>query len=277
MQRIEKQFEKARSEGRACLVAYLCAGDPTFEWSLEACRRLLQGGIDILELGVPFSDPLADGPTNQMAAQRALDSGMTHQKVLDLVVQLRRETQIPIILYTYYNLIFAQGHKEAARQFAEAEVDGVLVLDLPPEEAGAWLAAASPAGLANILIVAPTTPPARIKRIAEKASGFIYYVSRTGVTGERQDLADDLAAQVEEIRRHTSLPIAVGFGISTGAQVRAVAAVADGVVVGSALVNCIARNTREPAKILSSLSERLAELRSGLMRQAQPEPTSEKP
>lgn len=264
MQRIIQQFQKAQNQQRACLVGFLCAGDPDLETSLEACRRLIQGGVDILELGVPFSDPLADGPTNQLAAQRALDSGMTHDKVLGLVRTLRAETDIPIVLYTYYNLIFAFGHQDSARAIKEAGADGVLVLDLPPEEADDWLAASQPCGLANILIVAPTTPPQRIQLIAQKASGFIYYVSRTGVTGEREDLAHDLAQRVAAIRAHCDIPIVVGFGISNASQVKAVAQAADGVVVGSALVNCIARHLGDTPAIMANLESRLADLVSGL-------------
>ena len=261
MDRIAEKFTQAKAEKRACFVAYLCAGDPDFETSIEACRALIEGGIDILELGVPFSDPLADGLTNQLAAERALNAGMTQAKVLNLVRKIRSFSDIPLILYTYYNLVFSQGEQAYIEAIHEAGVDGVLTLDLPPEEASSLLPMCERVGIKNIFIVAPTTPSARIERIAQSASGFIYYVSRTGVTGERSELADDLADAVQRIRLHTELPVVVGFGISTAAHVQAVAAVADGVVVGSSLVNCIAHNATDPTAAVNALRAKVAELR----------------
>lgn len=262
--RIAKLFADVRGRKRACFVSYICAGDPDFETSLEVARTLIETGTEILELGVPFSDPLADGLTNQLAAERALTAGMTQQKVYDLVRAIRGFSDIPIIFYTYYNLACRQGVADYARRAKEAGVDGVLMLDLPPEEAEDWLAAAAENQIATVFIVAPTTPPDRIRRIAGVTTGFIYYVSREGVTGERRDLAANLEERVGEIRKVTDVPLVVGFGVSTADHVAAVSGVADGVVVGSALVNCIHRNVNDRDAILRELRERAQTLVAGI-------------
>jgi tryptophan synthase alpha chain len=270
MDRIAAAFARARAEKRAAFVAYLCAGDPDQAASLLACRALIDSGVDVLELGVPFTDPLADGPTNQLAAQRALAAGASMEMVLQIVRDLRAGTPaqsaVPIVLYAYYNMIFAPGVENFARRAATAGVDGLLALDCPPEEAGELLAASQAHGLKNIFIVAPTTPPARIARIAAVATGFIYYVSLEGVTGERVDLPASIPTAVAEIRRHSRLPVVVGFGVSSSAHVRQVGAVADGVVVGSALVNTIASHLHDRASIPSALAVKFADLRTGLAR-----------
>jgi len=258
--RIAAAFEKARSENRAAFVAYLCAGDPDFETSLAACRALIDGGIDLLELGVPFSDPLADGLTNQLAAQRALESGMNGEKVFALVRAIREFSELPIVFYTYYNLVFAQGSRAYARRAAKAGADGLLTLDLPPEEAGEHLEACAEEGLQTVFIVAPTTPDERLDRICEATTGFVYYVSREGVTGEQSAMSADIRSRVERIKAHTALPVVVGFGISSAEHVRTVASTADGVVVGSALVNCIARNLGDSSAIPDALARKMAEL-----------------
>lgn len=264
MDRIAATFARARSQGRACFVSYVCAGDPDFETSLEVCRTLLRGGTDILELGVPFSDPLADGLTNQLAAERALAAGMTQARVLELVRCLRAESEAPIVFYTYYNLMFARGVDATVRAAHEAGVDGILTLDLPPEEAGEMQTACARYGVKTVLIVAPTTPDARLELIGRSATGFIYYVSREGVTGERAALAEGTAEAVSRIKAHTDLPVVVGFGISNAEQVRQVGGMADGVVVGSALVNCIGRQPKDRPAILRDLAAKMAELGSGL-------------
>lgn len=258
--RIDQAFARGREENRPLFVAYLCAGDPDFDTSLAACRALVEAGADVLELGAPFSDPLADGLTNQLAAQRALEGGMTQARVLELVRAIRKFSEIPIVLYTYYNLVFSPGEAEFARQADEAGVDGVLTLDLPPEEAESWSAACAEAGLKTVFIVAPTTPPERVRRIAEAATGFLYYVSRTGVTGERQELAAGLAEAVAMIRAQTDLPLVVGFGVSRPEHVRQIGSLADGVVVGSALVNCLAGNVDNPGEALTALRIKATEL-----------------
>jgi tryptophan synthase alpha chain len=263
MDRIAQAFARTRREKRAAFVAYLCAGDPDFDTSLAACRAVLDAGADVLELGVPFSDPLADGLTNQLAAQRALDGGMTAARVFELVKRLREKSTVPIIFYTYYNLVFSNGVENYVRAAKEAGVDGLLTLDLPPEEADELLAACARHDLKTVFIVAPTTPASRLPRIGAAATGFIYYVSREGVTGVRDQVAANIPEAVARIRQHTSLPVAVGFGISTREQVRQVARVADGVVVGSALVNVIKDNLDNRAGLPARLRITAADLVAG--------------
>lgn len=263
MDRIAQAFARTRREKRAAFVAYLCAGDPDFDTSLAACRAVLDAGADVLELGVPFSDPLADGLTNQLAAQRALDGGMTAARVFELVKRLREKSSVPIIFYTYYNLVFANGVENYVRAAKEAGVDGMLTLDLPPEEADEMLAACAKHDMKTVFIVAPTTPAGRLARIGAAATGFIYYVSREGVTGVRDQVAANIPEAVARIRQHTALPVAVGFGISTREQVRQVARAADGVVVGSALVNVIKDNLDNRAGLPARLRITAADLVAG--------------
>ncbi len=264
MDRIATTFATARQENRACFISYVCAGDPDYQTSVEICRLLAENRVDLLEIGVPFSDLLADGPTNQLAAERALSSGMNHEKLLRLVKEVRAFTQKPIVLYTYFNLVFARGITTYVRELKTAGVDGLLTLDLPPEEAGELISASRETGLKNIFIVAPTTPPERVELITEATTGFIYYVSREGVTGEQPDISYHLENPLKTIRERTSLPVVVGFGISNASQVREVAAIADGVVVGSALVNCIGRNNNDREIMMSCLTEKLKTLTGGL-------------
>lgn len=264
MDRLARTFARTRLDNRAAFVAYLCAGDPDFDTSLAACRALLAAGADVLELGVPFSDPLADGLTNQLAAQRALAAGMTPARVLELVRRLRETSEAPIVFYTYYNLVFSAGVETSVQAAKAAGVDGMLVLDLPPEESAEFTAACTRHGMKIVRLVAPTTPDARLPRLCADATGFIYYVSREGVTGVRGDLAADIPQAVARIRAHTTLPVVVGFGLSTRDQVRSVGRSADGVVVGSALVNVIATHLAEPAAIAPRLQERAVDLVAGL-------------
>jgi len=264
MDRIEQAFARAHQEKRAAFVAYLCAGDPDFDTSLAACRAALDAGVDVLELGVPFSDPLADGLTNQLAAQRALESGMTAARVFELVRRVRETSQAPIVFYTYYNLVFSNGVENYVRAAKEAGVDALLTLDLPPEEAGPLMAACAQHGLKTVFIVAPTTSDERLPAICRAATGFIYYVSREGVTGVRSDLAANIPQAVARIKAHTKLPVVVGFGISTREQVRAVAQAADGVVVGSALVNVIKTGLAERAAVPARLRAVAADLVAGV-------------
>ncbi|MAH26528.1 MAG: tryptophan synthase subunit alpha [Opitutae bacterium] len=262
--RIAKLFSSCKENGRAAFVGYVCACDPDFETSLRVCRNLLESGVDLLELGVPFSDPLADGLTNQLAAQRALESGCTQDDVFRLVEEIRKFSDAPIVFYTYYNLVFSQGVQNYVERAKEVGVDGLLTLDLPPEEADELLEASKELAMRNIFIVAPTTPKSRIPVITKAASGFIYYVSREGVTGERDDLAGDLVERVDAIREHTDLPVVVGFGISNANQVKEVAKASDGVVVGSALVNCISRNLADTDLTVKQIGEKATELAEGL-------------
>ncbi len=263
MDRIVESFARTRLDQRAAFVAYLCAGDPDFDTSLAACRAVIDAGADVLELGVPFSDPLADGLTNQLAAQRALDSGMTAARVFELVRRIRETSQVPIIFYTYYNLVFSNGVEAYVRAAKEAGVDGMLTLDLPPEEAGEVLAACKKHDLKTVFIVAPTTPASRLPVIGAAATGFIYYVSREGVTGVRDQVAANIPEAVAAIKQHTKLPVVVGFGISTREQVREVAKAADGVVVGSALVNVIKAGLADRAGIGAKLGRVAADLVAG--------------
>ncbi len=266
MSRIQQAFARARAENRAAFVAYVCAGDPDFTTSVEVCRALLANGVDILELGVPFSDPLADGLTNQLAAQRALESGMTAARVFELVRRVREFSQAPIVFYTYYNLVFANGVDAYVRAAKAAGVDGILTLDLPPEEAGEVTKACTTHGLETVFIIAPTTPNARIETIAAATTGFLYYVSREGVTGVRDQVATNIPEAIARVRSRTKLPMVVGFGIGTRAQVAEVAANADGVVVGSALVNCVRDNLANRAQIVPAIAARAADLSAGVKR-----------
>jgi tryptophan synthase alpha chain len=240
MNRIVERFERLKREGKKGFIAYIGAGDPDLNATRELALAFDKIGVDVLELGVPFSDPLADGLVNQLAAQRGLQSGTTPTKVLAAVADIRKTSQIPIVLYIYYNLVHRFGLEKFIKEAAGAGVDGLLVLDLPPEEGESYEGLMGEAGLCNIYLVAPTTPEDRIEFIARRGRGFIYYVSREGVTGMQTKVAESLGQMVTKIRKHTELPIAVGFGISTPEQGMIVARTADAVVVGSAIVNQVA-------------------------------------
>jgi tryptophan synthase alpha chain len=263
MNRIEQCFERLKQDGRKGFIVYIGAGDPNLEATRKLALAFEKAGVDILELGVPFSDPLADGLVNQLAAQRGLESGTTPPKVLDLVAGLRKETSIPIVLYIYFNLIHRYGMERFVRDAAKAGVDGLLVLDLPPEEGGPYETAMAQAGLCNIYLVAPTTPEDRVELIVKRGKGFIYYVSREGVTGMQSKVSETIAQMTAQIRAHTALPIAVGFGISTADQARMVAANCDAVVVGSAVVNQIAEHGRS-ADLVQRVSEFVEGIGEGL-------------
>jgi len=244
--RFAATFERLRARGERALMPYIMAGDP----SLEETRRLLleaeKRGADAVELGVPFSDPLADGPVVLRAGLRALASGTTLPRVLELVATLRAQVSLPIALMTYYNPVFVFGLKGFARAAVDAGVDGLIVPDLPYDESGPLRAEAEPAGLDLVQFVAPTSTPARVKAIARLSRGFIYVVSLTGVTGERRELPPDLGAQVRTLRLVTTKPLCVGFGVSTPEQAAAVGKLADGVLVGSAIVRLIERHAGTP-------------------------------
>lgn len=241
MNRIDARFERLKKAGQKAAVIYLCAGDPNLSITKQLAVALDRIGVDILELGIPFSDPLADGPTNQLAAQRGLASGTTPSGVLQCVHEIRKISDIPIVLYAYFNLIHRYGLQAFGKDAAKAGVDGVLVLDLPPEEAGEFEPILRNKGVHPIYLIAPTTPEERIAFICQHASGFIYYVSREGVTGMRTEVTDAIAKRVSLIKRHTSLPVVVGFGIREPEQAAMVADFADGVVIGSAVVQQIER------------------------------------
>jgi tryptophan synthase alpha chain len=251
MNRIDARFAQLRAAQQKGFVVYIGAGDPTLEATRQLALAFEKAGVDVLELGVPFSDPLADGLVNQLAAQRGLESGTTPQKVLETVAAIRRDSQIPIVLYIYFNLIHKRGVKQFIDDAARAGVDGLLVLDLPPEESENYEALMADAGLRNIYLIAPTTPEDRIELIVKRARGFIYYVSREGVTGMQTKISDTIAAMTAKIRAHTDLPIAVGFGISNPEQARLVAQYAEAIVVGSAIVNQIAQQGKSPTLVQS--------------------------
>jgi tryptophan synthase alpha chain len=247
--RFAETFERLRARGERSLMPYIMAGDP----SLEVTRRLLleaeKRGADAVELGVPFSDPLADGPVVQRAGVRALASGTTLPRVLELVGTLRSQLTMPIALMTYYNPVFVFGLKGFARTAVDAGVDGLIVPDLPYDESGPLRAEAEPAGLDLIQMVAPTSTAARVKAIARASRGFIYVVSLTGTTGERRELPPDLGAQMRTLRLVTTKPLCVGFGVSTPEHAAAVGKLADGVIVGSAIVRLIERYAGTPELI----------------------------
>ena len=246
MNRIVAKFAQLKSAGKKSFVVYVGAGDPNLEATRQLALAFDKAGVDILELGVPFSDPLADGLVNQLAAQRGLESGTTPPKLLETIAAIRKQLQIPIVLYIYFNLIHRVGLEKFIADAASAGVDGLLVLDLPPEESDNYEALMKRAGLCHIYLVSPTTPEDRMEFIVKRGSGFIYYISREGVTGMQTSVATNLASQVAKIRAHTNLPVAVGFGISNPAQAKAVASAADGCVVGSAVVNQIAEHGQSP-------------------------------
>tara|TARA_R110000850_G_scaffold10259_23_gene36889 strand:+ start:4092 stop:4901 length:810 start_codon:yes stop_codon:yes gene_type:complete len=244
--RIDQRFAALRQDGRAAFVAYICAGDPTMDRSLEIMHALERAGADIIELGIPFSDPMADGIVNQMAAHRALEAGGTTRGVLELIRRFRTTSEIPIVLFTYLNPVYTYGFQQFHVDAAEAGADGILLLDLPPDEADRNAELAENNSLKHIRLIAPTTPTDRMPKLAASSEGFIYYVSREGVTGEQVSLAEGIERNVAEIKKHTSVPVVVGFGISTPEQAAEVARSSDGVVVGSAIVRQIATNTDSP-------------------------------
>ncbi len=265
MSAIAAVFERCRDERRAAFIPYLTAGDPDFETSGRLLEALAAGGADLIELGVPFSDPIADGPVNQRAAARALAGGATLSGVLDLVARHRDKLGVPMVLFTYFNPILAAGIERFAERAEASGVDGVLCVDLPPEEAAEELIPALRArDLDSVFLLAPTSDRKRIRRVAEASTGFVYYVSRTGVTGARDELPKELLKEAKRMRRRLAQPLAVGFGISSPEQVKAVAKVADGVVVGSALVRLVEESAGDPAlaeRIESEVRRLVAALR----------------
>jgi tryptophan synthase alpha chain len=265
--RIAEVFARCAKERRAAFIPYLCAGDPDLATTPDLVEALVDAGADIVELGVPFSDPIADGPVNQRAAYRALQSGTTLSGVLRLVDRCRERFGVPIVLFTYFNPIHVRGAAAFAEQAAESGVDGVLCVDLPPEEAETELAPAlRDNGVDPIFLLAPTSTTQRIRRAGKVSRGFVYYVSRTGTTGERAAVPENLRREVRVVKSRVGLPVAVGFGISTPEQVAQVAEIADGVVVGSALVRVIeeAIESGTTAELPAALGRRAAELAAPL-------------
>lgn len=244
--RLDATFTALRARHERALVAYFTAGDPSLATTKQLVVEAARRGADVIELGIPFSDPLADGPVIQRATQRALAAGVTLPRVLELVREMRGEVMAPLVFLTYYNPILAFGLKAFCRTAVEAGIDGVIVADLPPEEAEPLRAEAAPAGLDLIHLVAPTSTPERMRRIARASRGFVYMVSLTGVTGERAALPADLAQQLRALRAITTKPVCVGFGIGTPEHAAEVGRLADGVIVGSAIVRLIERHAGTP-------------------------------
>jgi len=244
--RIDSKFLDLRTRRQSGFIAYITAGDPSPACTPSIALALEEAGVDILELGIPFSDPLADGATIQAASGRAISAGTTVAVVLDIIRKIRKSSGIPIVLFTYLNPIYVYGFEKFLADAAAAGADGLLILDLPPDEAARNVELSRGHGLLSIRLIAPTTPAERMELIAKSAEGFIYYVSREGVTGEQSTLSQSIPSQVAEIRRHSSLPVAVGFGISTPSQAREVAAQADAVVVGSVIVRRIGELGKAP-------------------------------
>jgi tryptophan synthase alpha chain len=259
MGRIEKKFASLHAKNEKALIVYLTAGDPSLETTKKLIFGLEKTGVDILEIGVPFSDPTADGPVIQAASQRALKAGTALEGVLELVTEVRKVSEIPIVLFGYFNPIFVYGVKKFAHAARKAGVDGVLVVDLPYEEAKELRIYTDAVGIDFISLIAPTTGKERLKKIAAGASGFLYYISITGITGTAAPKIDNIKTEVEKIRKVTDLPVAVGFGISKPQQAKEIARFADGVVIGSAVVCLIDENKNNPdlMKIVSDYASKI--------------------
>lgn len=251
--RITKKFKEVRERNRKAFIPYIMAGDPDIKRTGELLSILEDCGADIIELGVPFSDPLADGPTIQKAAQRALDEGVTLKKVIELVAGLRRSTQIPIILMTYYNPIFKYGEERFALDASAAGVDGIIVPDLPPDEAGNLIRYSRKRALDTIFLLAPTSTDERIRKVAKASTGFIYYVPITGITGSKLSLDASLGPHIARIRNFSDKPVSVGFGVSTPEEAADISVFADGVIVGSAIVKRVGQSDEELKNYLMSL------------------------
>ena len=252
--RIERKFMELRQRNEKALVAYITAGDPDLETTVHLLRSLESAGVDVVEIGVPFSDPTADGPIIQAASQRALKNGVTLAAILDMIESLRKVSQIPIILFGYYNPIFSFGNKRFAEYAKRVGVDGILVVDLPPEESKELRQFTDYEQIDFISLIAPTSGKERIKYISKNAQGFLYYISVTGVTGAANFYMADIKENVENIHNITSLPLVVGFGVSTPSQAKEISAFSDGVVIGSAFVKIIEENigSKDLVKLVSS-------------------------
>lgn len=264
MSRIAEKFAALAQRGEKALVTFITAGDPDLATTEKLIPLMERAGADIIELGVPFSDPMADGPTIQLASERALAAGTTVAKILAMVKSVRHHSQVPLLLMGYYNPIFVYGPEKFLADAAAAGVDGVLLVDLPPEEAGAFKSMADRNGVNVIFLLTPTSDKARLDKVAKFGSGFIYYVSVTGVTGARQSVASSVIDAVGEIKSKVRLPLAVGFGIADPEQAGRVARVADGVVVGSAIVKLF--ETHSGKALEESVTDFVASLKAGIRR-----------
>ena len=244
--RLSQRFEQLKATNENALVCYVVAGDPSFDKTVQIVHALDEAGVDIIELGIPFSDPLADGPSIQAGSIRALAAGATVGRTFEMLKEIRKISNIPVVLMTYFNPTLQYGIERFARDAAAAGADGVIQTDLTPEESDEWVTSATQSGLNTVFLAAPTSTIQRLQIAAERCSGFFYAVSRTGVTGAQQSVSVELPEMIAKIREVTDLPVCVGFGISTPEHVRAICPFADGVVVGSALVDLIGQNGNDP-------------------------------
>ncbi len=260
MNRIEKKFQQLKKNKQKAFIAYITAGYPNISVTEKLIKEFDRIGVDILELGVPFSDPMADGPVIQDASEAALDKGINLEKILNLVKKSRAGCNIPICLMTYYNPVFCYGEAKFCQKAASSGVDGVIIPDLPPEEAVSFRRSAAKYGLDIIFLLSPTSAPKRIKMVSGVSQGFIYYVSLTGVTGARKKLPADISQQVKAIKKYTTKPVCVGFGVSEASQVKEINRVADGVIVGSAIVKKIKENISRPG-LIKKVSNFVAQLK----------------
>lgn len=265
MNRIDQCFEKLKQNGKKALIPYITGGDPKPEWTLELMHTLVDSGADIIELGVPFSDPMADGPTIQLACERALEHGTSLRQLLSIVAQFREtNTETPVVLMGYLNPVEVMGYDSFAKAAKDSGIDGVLMVDMPPEESVDVADIFKSNGLEMIYLLAPTTPPKRAELICTHGSGYLYYVSVKGVTGSAALDVDDVKKNLDRIRTQTDLPLGVGFGIKDGETAAKVANVSDAVIVGSALVNCIAKQPDDLDAIKSDLTALMNEIRSAM-------------
>lgn len=239
MNRIEKTFRDLKKKGRKAFIPYIMAGDPDLEKTKEVILTFEDVGADVVELGIPFTDPLADGPTIQRAAERSLRAGVTLRKVIGFVREIRQLTHIPIVLMTYYNPVFKYGEERLVREAVDSGVDGLIIPDLPPDEAGGLIKLSRKAGISTIFLLAPTSTEDRIRKVARASTGFIYYVSITGITGARLEINESLADSIKNIRAITDKPLCIGFGVSNPEEASRMSDIADGVIVGSAIVKIL--------------------------------------
>lgn len=263
MNRITETFEQLKKTGRKALIPYITAGDPDLNTTADLVLEMERNGADIVELGVPFSDPVADGPTIQRASLRALNQGTTLHGIVDTVASIREQSRIPIVLMTYYNPVLAYGLQTFCWEASRAGVDGIIVPDLPPEEAEELSAHCREQNIANNFLVAPTSTTARIELVNRHTTGFVYCVSLTGVTGARGRMAEGVDAFMAEVRAHTDRPLAIGFGISTPEHAADAARLADGIIVGSAIIDVMERHDDRP-EMIREVGAFIASLRTGI-------------
>lgn len=266
MNSISEAFNKRKQENSKVFIPYVTAGDPSLAISKQIVKCLADCGSDIIELGVPFSDPIADGPTNQLASERALKHNVSLTDVLNFVKELRDEgVTTPLVLFTYLNPVFKMGYEKFASLAKASGVNGALVLDLPPEESDEYLAHMQKQGLDTIFLASPTTSKERLQKISDSTSGFLYYVSRVGVTGAKSDISSTLKEEILELKKTIKTPVAVGFGVSTPEQAKKISEDAEGVVVGSSIVKIIEQNQNNPDKLLENLSGYVKSLREATL------------